>query len=193
MLTNLAKLRVILLDRDGVINQEPGPILCPEDFIMIPRSAAAIARINDIGFLCFVITNQSAFARGNLTKENFQKITKKMYSELEDFGASIDGQYVCPHHPEWENGIRRTIFKLCSCRKPGTLLIEKAAKENNFSPKEAVLIGDSPRDFEAAARWGIISIGVKTGHSSEASKYSFQPDYWQNDLWEAIDFLLEGF
>ena len=64
MQNNTTKVRVILIDRDGVINQEQGPILYPEDFVMIPKSAAAIARINDNGLLCFVITNQAAFARG---------------------------------------------------------------------------------------------------------------------------------
>ena len=66
MQTNSTKLSVILLDRDGVINREPGPILYPEDFVMIPRSADAIARINDNGLLCFIVTNQAAFARGDL-------------------------------------------------------------------------------------------------------------------------------
>jgi len=193
MQTNSTKLRVILLDRDGVINREPGPILYPKDFVMIPRSAAAIARINDRSLLCFVITNQAAFARGDLNKENFQKITDKMYFELESVGAHVDGQYVCPHHPEWENGNRRFINKPCDCRKPGTLLLEKAATENNFSAKESVFIGDSTTDFEAAAKWGTISIGVLTGNSSEDNKDGIQPDFWKKDLWEAVDFLLNNF
>ena len=67
-----------MLDLDGVINHEPGPIISPEKFVMIPKSAAAIARINDKGWLCFVITNQAAFASGYLTEKVFQKITKKM-------------------------------------------------------------------------------------------------------------------
>jgi len=193
MQTNSTKLRVILLDRDGVINREPGPILYPKDFVMIPRSAAAIARINNRSLLCFVITNQAAFARGDLNKENFQKITDKMFFELKSFGAHVDGQYVCPHHPEWENGNRRSINKPCDCRKPGTLLLEKAAKENNFSAKESVFIGDSATDFEAAAKWGTISIGVLTGNSSEDNQDGVQPDFWKKDLWEAVDFLLNNF
>tara|TARA_B100000676_G_C18063011_1_gene839071 strand:- start:1582 stop:2166 length:585 start_codon:yes stop_codon:yes gene_type:complete len=191
MKNNFAKLRVILLDRDGVINEEPGPILFPEDFIMIPRSAAAVKKINNRGILCFVITNQGAIAKGDLDQENFKKITNKMYLELNYFGAHIDGQYVCPHHPEWDNGNRRSIIKNCYCRKPGTLLFERAAKENNFSANESVFIGDSSTDFEAAAKCGIISIGVLTGNSSKNSKEKVQPDYWKNDLWDAVNFLLD--
>lgn len=187
------KLRVILLDRDGVINREPGPILSPDDFIMIPRSAEAIARINDRNLLCFVITNQAAFARGDLSKKNFKKITEKMFFELKKFGAHVDGQYMCPHHPEWENGIRKSIFKSCDCRKPGTLLLERAAEENNFCANESVFIGDSHTDFEAASKWGATSIGVLTGNSSEDTNDKIQPDYWKKDLWEAVDFLLGDF
>ena len=187
------KLRVILLDRDGVINQEPGPILTPEQFVMIPKSAAAVARLNAKGWQCFVITNQAAFARGDLSETIFQTITAKMGSELEKSGAHIDGQYYCPHHPDWKNGQRRKEPKPCACRKPGTLLLEQAAAEHGFSAAESVLIGDSIGDFAAAAKWGTCSIGVRTGHAGQDGKASAEPDYWKADLWDAVGFLLEHF
>jgi len=98
-------LGVILLDRDGVINEEPGPILTPEQFVMIPKSAAAVARLNDQGWRCFVITNQAAIARGDLNESVLKTITEKMHSELEKSGAHIDGQYYCPHHHNRENAL----------------------------------------------------------------------------------------
>ena len=186
------KLRVILLDRDGVINQEPGPILTPEQFVMIPKSAAAVARLNAKGWQCFVITNQAAFARGDLSETVFQTITAKMVSELEKSGAHIDGQYYCPHHPDWKNGQRIKEPKPCACRKPGTLLLEQAAAEHGFSAAESVLIGDSIGDFAAAAKWGTCSIGVRTGHAGQDGKASAEPDYWKADLWDAVEFLLEN-
>ena len=185
-------IRVILLDRDGVINEEPGPILSPEQFVMIPKSAAAVARLNARGWRCFVITNQAAFARGDLSESVFQTITEKMCAELEKSGAHIDGQYYCPHHPDWENGHRRTVAKACACRKPGTLLLEQASAEHGFSAEETVFIGDSTSDFAAAAKWGTCSIGVRTGHAGQDGKASAEPDYWQADLWEAVEFLLEN-
>jgi len=185
-------LGVILLDRDGVINEEPGPILTPEQFVMIPKSAAAVARLNDQGWRCLVITNQAAIARGDLSESVLKTITEKMHSELEKSGAHIDGQYYCPHHPDWENGQRRTEAKQCACRKPGTLLLEQAAAENGFSAVNAVLIGDSTSDFAAAAKWGTCSIGVRTGHAGQDGKASAEPDYWKADLWDAVDFLLEN-
>ena len=186
-------LSVVLLDRDGVINKEPGPILSPEQFVMLPKSAEAIARLNIEGFRCFVITNQAAFARGELSEAAFQKINNKMYLELNKFGAHLDGQYVCPHHPDWENGRLRVEPINCRCRKPGTLLLEQAAEENDFSAEEAVLVGDSTTDFEAAASWGTFSVGVRTGHSGQDGKTSAEPDYFVNNLWDAVEFLLKNF
>ncbi len=90
---SFSKLRVILIDRDGVINHETGPILNPDQFAMIPGSADAVAKINAKGWKCFVITNQAAIARGDLSEDVFQQITNKMYLELKKSGAQIDGQY----------------------------------------------------------------------------------------------------
>jgi len=185
-------LHVVLLDRDGVINEEPGPVLTPEKFVMIPKSAEAVARINDRGLRCFVITNQAAFARGDLNESGFQSITEKFYQELKKSGAHLDGQYYCPHHPDWENGKRRPLPVSCACRKPGTLLLERAAQEHGFSAEESVLIGDSTSDFAAAAKWGARSIGVRTGHGGQDKKVNAVPECWQDDLWSAVDFLLSN-
>ena len=149
---SFSRLRVILLDRDGVINQEPGPILSPEQFVMIPGSADAVARINDQDWECFVITNQAAIARGDLNEEVFEQITDKMHLELQKSGAHIDGQYFCPHHPDWKNGKRQTNPVTCLCRKPGIRMLEQASSEHDFVPEEAVFIGDTTTDNSICER-----------------------------------------
>ena len=189
---SFSRLRVILLDRDGVINHEPGPILNPEQFAMIPGSADAVARINAQGWKCFVITNQAAIARGDLNEEVFEQITDKMHLELQKSGAHIDGQYFCPHHPDWKNGRRQTNPVTCLCRKPGIRMLEQASSEHGFVPEEAVFIGDTTTDFAAAADWGTCSIGVRTGCAGQDGKMSVDPDYWSDDLWSAVDFLLNN-
>ena len=181
-----------MLDRDGVINEEPGPILSPEQFIMIPKSAAAIARLNKMGWRCFVVTNQSALARGELNLFTFQKITEKMHLELEKYSAYIDGQYYCPHHPDWKDGKLRKVSKICSCRKPGTSLLEQASKEHGFSQDQTVLIGDSTSDFAASSDWGACSIGVRTGHGGKDGKVEAKPDFWKDDLWSAVEFVIKN-
>ena len=189
---SFSRLRVILIDRDGVINHEPGPILNPDQFVMISGSADAVAKINARGWKCFVITNQAAIARGDLSENVFQQITNKMHLELNKFGAHIDGQYFCPHHPEWKNGRRRKNPVTCLCRKPGTRMLEQASSEHGFVPEEAVFIGDTTTDFAAASAWGIFSIGVRTGWAGQDGKMSEYPDYWSDDLWSAVDFLLNN-
>ena len=187
---SFSRLRVILLDRDGVINLEPGPILSPEQFVMIPGSADAVSKINDQDWKCFVITNQAAIARGDLNDEVFGQITDKMHLELQKSGAHIDGQYFCPHHPDWKNGSRQTNPVTCLCRKPGIRMLEQASSEHGFVQEEAVFIGDTTTDFAAASEWGTCSIGVRTGWAGQDGKMSVGPDYWSDDLWSAVDFLL---
>ena len=76
------KLRAVLIDRDGVINEEPGPILTPEAFCFVPGSIEAVARINQAGWLCLLVTNQAALARGQMDLGEFAAVTKKMNREL---------------------------------------------------------------------------------------------------------------
>ena len=189
---SFSRLRVILIDRDGVINHEPGPILNPDQFVMIPGSADAVAKINAKGWKCFVITNQAAIARGELSEDVFEQITNKMHLELNKSGAQIDGQYFCPHHPDWKNGRMRKNPVSCLCRKPGTRMLEQASSEHDFVPEEAVFIGDTTTDFAAASDWGTFSIGVRTGWAGEDGKMSVFPDYWSDDLKSAVDFLIHN-
>ena len=72
------KLRAVLIDRDGVINAEPGPILKPEAFRVVPGSIEAVARINQAGWLCLLVTNQAALARGQMDLAEFSAVTRKM-------------------------------------------------------------------------------------------------------------------
>lgn len=189
---SFSRLRVILIDRDGVINHEPGPILNPDQFVMIPGSADAVAKINAKGWKCFVITNQAAIARGELSEDVFEQITNKMHLELNKSGAQIDGQYFCPHHPDWKNGRRLKNPRKCLCRKPGTLMLEQASSEHGFVQEEAVFIGDTTTDFGAAADWGTRSIGVRTGFGGQDGNISVYPDYWSDDLGSAVDFLIDN-
>ena len=189
---SFSRLRVILIDRDGVINHEPGPILNPDQFVMIPGSADAVAKINAKGWKCFVITNQAAIARGELSEDVFEQITNKMHLELNKSGAQIDGQYFCPHHPDWKNGRMRKNPVSCICRKPGIRMLEQASSEHDFVPEEAVFIGDTTTDFAAASDWGTFSIGVRTGWAGKDGKISVFPDRWADDLKSAVDFLLNN-
>lgn len=177
---------VVFLDRDGVINQEPGPIVHPDQLRFIPKSLEAIKEINQMGKRCIVITNQAAFAKGLLTQSVFEKICQKLKQHLADVGGYIDDLFYCPHYPSWEPGRIEELCHPCECRKPGTLLFEKAVEKHNLSLTSAVFIGDTTTDFEAAKRLGIKSVGVRTGHQGTDGKCEATPDAWADDLWSAV-------
>ena len=71
-------------------------------------------------------------------------------------------------------------------------MLEQASSEHGFVPEEAVFIGDTTTDFAAAADWRTCSIGVRTGCAGQDGKMSVDPDYWSDDLWSAVDFLLNN-
>ena len=187
---SLSSLEVVFVDRDGVINEEPGPILTPEQLVFIPGSLPAILEINRQEKLCIGVTNQSAFARGLLTEEGFDRIGRKLNNALAAIGAHLDDLFYCPHYPRWEEGWIKELCHPCPCRKPGTLLLEQAARKYNLDLHKAVFIGDATTDFEAAKRVGMPAIGVRTGHGGQDGKYSIEPDFWAADLKEAVRLLM---
>ena len=186
---HFVKLQAVLLDRDGVINEESGSVLEPAGFHFIAGSAKAVARINKAGWLALVITNQSALARGKMELRNFVEITHVMNLGLANFGAHLDGQYFCPHHPDWHLGKRLSKPWICNCRKPELGLLQRACNAHGILPNEAVMIGDTTKDFEAAHRFGCISIGVRTGHGGLEGTCDRKPNYWFDDLDTAIKWL----
>lgn len=145
--------KVILLDRDGVINKRPPKadyVKRWEEFEFLPGSIEAIRLLNQRGFKIFVISNQSGIARGKLTQKNLDNIHKNMAKELRKNGAKIDGIYYCPH--DWDEG--------CSCRKPKPGLLYRASQEHFIDLTKAIFIGDDERDKAAGESAGCRTILV---------------------------------
>jgi len=146
--------RYVLLDRDGVINEDSDQFIkSPDEWRPIPGSLEAIALLHAKGFKVAVITNQSGIARGLLDLAMLDKIHQKMLRLVAENGGAIEAIYFCPHGPE--NG--------CDCRKPKPGLLLAFAAEHQVDLHDAVLIGDSLRDIQAAEAAGVRPILVKTG------------------------------
>ncbi len=140
--------KAVLLDRDGVINRKGSPyyIYKKEDFILNDGIIPALSFFQEKGYLLIVITNQGGVAKGLFTEQDVEKIHEYMIDILKIHGINLTAVYYCPHHPD---------ISLCNCRKPGTLLFEKAIEEYKIDPKASWMIGDSNIDIEAAEKFGI--------------------------------------
>ena len=142
----------LLLDRDGVINIDHAYVNKPEDFIFIDGIFELCRKASQLGYLIFVITNQSGIGRGLYTEHDFLKLTDWMNQVFKTQGINIDKVYFCPFHPEHGVGDYK---KVSLCRKPAPGMIYKAAREFDIDLAGSVLVGDKETDIQAGAAAGV--------------------------------------
>lgn len=146
--------RMVILDRDGVINQDADDyIKSADEWIPIPGSLEAISRLKKAGYLVTVASNQSGISRGLFGEDDLQKIHLKMEQQLAMRGAKFDGIFYCPHGPS-DN---------CICRKPKPGLLLQIAKAFDINLSETQFVGDNISDIKAAEMANARSILVRTG------------------------------
>lgn len=141
----MEKIKALFLDRDGVINKDPGYVYRIEDFEFMPGIFEALAGFMMLGYEIFVVTNQSGIGRGYYSEDDFAKLSKYMIDEFKSYGIEIKKIYHCPHTPSDD----------CNCRKPKPGMILQALDEFNISLKDSLMIGDKPSDLESARRAGV--------------------------------------
>jgi histidinol-phosphate phosphatase family protein len=184
---------IVFLDRDGTINELRDHIARAEDFVLIEGTEQAINQLNAAEYRVVVATNQPVIARGEASLTDVRRIHAKMATQLGKHGAYIDAVELCPHHPD--SGFAGEIPELkvkCACRKPNTLLIDRACTAFNADRNRSWFVGDSTADMLAASRAGIRSILVATGLGGLDGKYVVRPDYSAQNLSSAVDFILYG-
>lgn len=177
-------MRLVILDRDGVINVDSDNyIRSPEEWRPIPGSAEAIARLKRAGYTVAVATNQSGLARGYFDADTLAAIHDKMHATVRAAGGELDVIAWCPHGPD----------DACDCRKPAPGLLEQIGEQLSVSLEGVPVIGDSLRDLEAAATVGGTPILVRTG-KGRAVERALPPGLSQtpvfDDLAAAVDWLL---
>lgn len=147
-------MKLVILDRDGVINEDSDDyIKSPEEWHPIAGAAEAIARLNRAGYTVVVATNQSGVGRGYFSAATLDAIHRKMLDHVVAAGGEIDGIFSCPHAPEAD----------CDCRKPRPGLIDQIAAHFRIDLRGVPLIGDSQRDLECGAARGCQPVLVRTG------------------------------
>ena len=153
--------RLVILDRDGVINfDSPNYIKSPEEWIPIPGSIEAIARIKAEGWKVVVATNQSAVGRRIIQLTDLFNIHAKLLNCVRRFGTDIDGIFFCPHRPSQE----------CACRKPKPGMFQEITKRFGVVGKYCITVGDSLRDLKAAEAISARSFLVLTGNGGKTLK-----------------------
>ncbi|MEH6648808.1 MAG: D-glycero-beta-D-manno-heptose 1,7-bisphosphate 7-phosphatase [Motiliproteus sp.] len=177
--------KLIILDRDGVINQDSDQyVKSADEWIAIPGSAEAIARLCNNGFKVVVATNQSGLSRGYFELTDLQAMHDKMNSLIAAAGGCLDGIFFCPHGPDDQ----------CDCRKPLPGLIDQIEAELNCSAKDAIMIGDSLRDLQAGQARGCRALLVLTGKGSKTLAKGVGLDGVPHfdDLAAAVDYILNA-
>ena len=142
--------KAVFLDRDGTIAKDAHYCCHPEDFVLFAQAAEVIKLLNKRGFKVIIITNQSGIGQGYLSEETLGEIHKKMAEELAREGASVDGIYYCPHHPD-DN---------CNCRKPKPSLILQAARDFDVDMEHSFMVGDRQKDIDLGKAVGCRTILV---------------------------------
>lgn len=147
----------LLLDRDGVINRERGEHTWRlEDFELLPDVVPALKLASASGYLLAVITNQSGIGLGLYGHTEVAALHDHLQVLLARDGIHLDAILYCPHHP---SGGR------CLCRKPGSLLLERAMARLEIDPDLSLMIGDRERDMAAAAGAGVRGVLVEANSS----------------------------
>lgn len=149
--------KAVLLDRDGVINRERGDYTYKsEDFVVLPDVVPALKVLQQLGYILIIISNQSGIAKGIFSISDVENLHKGLLTKLEENGVMIKEIYYCPHHPE---------FGSCICRKPDSLLVEKALARFDIDRTKSYFIGDKERDVLAGKKVGVNGILIDSNYS----------------------------
>jgi D-glycero-D-manno-heptose 1,7-bisphosphate phosphatase len=167
-------LKLIVLDRDGVINHDSDQFIkSPDEWRPIPGSLEAIARLNHAGYRVIVATNQSGVGRGLVTREEADAVHRRFLELLAGEEVAVAGVYYCFHAPG----------EGCDCRKPRPGLLTRAVRELGLgSPR--FMVGDKPGDVGAGAAAGCTTIwlGRPGAYPADEPAPDFQAAGWDDVL-----------
>jgi D-glycero-D-manno-heptose 1,7-bisphosphate phosphatase len=195
----VGKAAAVFLDRDGTINEEVGYLDSLDKLKIFPEAFDAIRLINQSGMKAVVISNQSGVARGYFDEAFVETVHARIQALLKEHKAWIDRFYYCPHHPTEGTGVYRTA---CTCRKPEAGLLLRASQEMDIDLARSYMVGDMPKDIEAAGKAGAKGILVQTGYGADHLRQmkngfaanhfsSIQPDYIADNILDAVAWIMK--
>ncbi|MBK6619195.1 MAG: D-glycero-beta-D-manno-heptose 1,7-bisphosphate 7-phosphatase [Nitrosomonas sp.] len=160
-------MKLIILDQNGVISQVRDTyIKSPDEWLPIPESLRAIARLTHAGYRVVIAMNCATIGRGLHDMSTLNAINDKMFRMVQQAGGRIDSLFFCPHAESDQ----------CACRKPGIGMFEEISQRYGIGLDRILAVGDSPRDLQAAAKAGAIPVLVLTGHGENTYKTGELPE-----------------
>ncbi len=163
----------VFLDRDGTLIDDPGFLRDPALVRPLPGAVDAVARLTRAGLLPIIVTNQSGIGRGLILESEYQAVAARVEAELSAAGGRIAASFHCPHAP--------ALTGPCSCRKPGTDLYRRAARQFDLDLACCWFVGDRPTDVEPATVLGgrgvlIAAPNDPVVEAARADGYTVAPD-----------------
>jgi D-glycero-D-manno-heptose 1,7-bisphosphate phosphatase len=170
----------VFLDRDGTLIEDRGHLSNPSQVVFFSETVDALRRLAD-RFLLFIVTNQSGVEKGEITREDADRVNAHVVSYLREHGISITETYVCPHQRASN----------CRCTKPNPYFLKKAEQEFGIDLSRSFTVGDHPHDVEFAEHGGAAGIYVLSGHGSKHRNEL--PDHVSitRSISQAVDRILE--
>jgi histidinol-phosphate phosphatase family protein len=168
--------KAVFIDRDGTMAVDAHYCSKPEDLKLYPNTTEGLKLLKQHGYTLIVITNQSGIGRGIFTEETLNVIHDKMKKDLAADGASVDGIYYCPHHPDQK----------CDCRKPKPKMVLQAVREHDIDLSRSFIVGDLQMDIDLGKSTGCPVIWIDHGTMT----YEAPPDAIASDLLEAAELIL---
>jgi histidinol-phosphate phosphatase family protein len=172
--------RAVFLDRDGTLIEDVGYPRDPDQVRLLPGCEAALAALQQNGFLLVLVSNQSAIGRGWVDRGDVERVHGRLVSLLAEHGVRLDAAYYCPHTPE----------EGCTCRKPAPGMLLQAARELEVDLRASFLIGDKPGDIEAGHRAGCRTILLTADPKPHPVTSRVRPDYIATNWQEVLRYIL---
>ncbi len=175
----LRKVHTVFLDRDGTINVKAAEgeyIRSPDQLVLLPGAAKAVAALNAAGLRTVLVTNQRWLSEKTADPADFAATQQRLQEVLAGEGARLDAVYHCPH-----------AANSCDCRKPLAGMLVRAANEHDFELEKSVMIGDTDIDMMAGRAAGTLTILLRAGDEKAADA-----DIVVDDLAAAVELLVNA-
>lgn len=173
-------MKAIFFDKDGTLINDVPHNVDPQRMVLSSGTGAGLRIFAQLGYLLYVVTNQSGIAQGYFSEPELQPVRHRLAELLNEEQVNLSGFYYCPHYP---SGSVPRYAVSCDCRKPMPGMLLRAAREHGIDLFSSWMIGDILHDVEAGNLAGCKTVLIDNGNETEW-EFSAQriPDFIVPDL-----------